>query len=105
MHPGAVEVVAYQETLLLMAVFGVVVLAMIWAGFQRWLQHKDRMGRLAAEQTAAQSSAHIERVEARLKAIEGLLSAGGVQTSAQIEASTGPSDDIIAKPHRLSGEP
>lgn len=105
MHPGAIEVVAYQETLLLMAVFGVVVLAMIWAGFHRWLQHKDRMGRLAAEQTAAQSSAQMERVEARLKAIEGLLSEGGVQTIAQIEAPAGPSDNTIATPHQLPVQP
>ena len=105
MHPGAVEVVAYQETLLLMAVFGVVVLAMIWAGFHRWLQHKDRMGRLATEQTAAQSRAQMERIETRLKAIEGLLSEGGVQPTAQIEASTGSSGDTITTPQQLPVQP
>lgn len=76
MHPGAVEVVAYQETLLLMAVFGVAILAMIWAGFRRWLEHKDKLGRITAEQSAersAQYMAQMQRVEARLDAIEGSI--------------------------------
>jgi hypothetical protein len=83
-----VEVFAYQETLLIMAVFGIVVLAMVWVGFGRWLQHKDRMGRLLAEQTAeraAQYGAHIERVEARLNAVEQSATDGGA-TAEQIDA-------------------
>jgi hypothetical protein len=80
---GVVEVVAYQETLLIMAVFGIVVLAMIWVGFRRWLQHKENMGRLIANQTAelaAQNGAQMERVEARLNAVEQKVSDGGGQT-------------------------
>lgn len=79
MNHGVVEVAAYQETLLVMAVFGIAILAMIWAGFRRWLQQKERMERLIAEQTAertAQYGAGMERVEARLKAIEQIVSGG-----------------------------
>ena len=107
MHPGAVEAVAYQETLMIMAVFGVVVLAMVWAGFRRWLQYKDKMSRLIAEQTAeisAQSRAQMERVETRLTAIERVVSGGGLQTAAQIEASAGPGDDRIAQADQVHGQ-
>jgi uncharacterized protein YacL len=86
---GVVEVFAYQETLLVMAVFGIAILAMIWVGFRRWLRHKEEMGRLVAEQTAeraAQYGAHMERVEERLKAVEQIVTDGGVQTDAQIDA-------------------
>jgi len=71
---GVVEVFAYQETLLIMAVFGIAILAMLWVGFRRWLQLKEKMG------------ADMERVEARLNAIERLVTDGGVQPAAQIDA-------------------
>ncbi len=94
MHHSAVEVFAYQEALLIMAVFGIAILAMAWAGFRRWLHYKERTDRLIAEQTAersAQYAAQMERVEARLKAVEQIVTDGGVQTAAQIEAlSTNP---------------
>lgn len=89
MKHGVVEVFAYQETLLIMAVFGIAVLAMIWVGFRRWLHHKEEIGRLIAAQTAeraAQHGAQMERVEARLKAIEQIVTDGGAQAAAQIEA-------------------
>jgi hypothetical protein len=73
---GIVDVFAYQEALLIEAVFGIGLLTMIWVGFRRWLQHKDRMGRLIAEQTAeraAQYGAHMEAVEARLKTVEQIV--------------------------------
>ena len=73
MQHGVVEVVAYQETLLIMAVFGLVILAMVWLGFRGWLQSKERANRLLADQraeTAAEYRALIERVEARLNALE-----------------------------------
>lgn len=79
MKHGLVEVVAYQETLLIMAVFGIVTLAMLWVGFRRWLQAKERTDRLLREQAAEQISqfgAYIERVEARLKAIEHVVTDG-----------------------------
>jgi hypothetical protein len=84
-----VEVFAYQETLLMMAVFGIAILVMSWVGFRRWLQYKERMGPLIAEQTAeraAQYGAQMERVEARLKTIEQMVTDGGVQTITQIDA-------------------
>ena len=94
MHHSAVEVFAYQEALLIMAVFGIAILAMAWAGFRRWLHYKERTDRLIAEQTAersAQYAAQMERVEARLKAVEQIVTDGGVQTAAQIESlSTNP---------------
>jgi hypothetical protein len=77
-----VEVFAYQETLLIMAVFGIAILAMIWAGFRRWLRHKERIERLIAEQTAeraAQNDARMQLVEGRLEAVEHAVTDGGAQ--------------------------
>jgi hypothetical protein len=79
---NVVEVFAYQETLLMMAVFGIAILAMIWVGFRRWLQHREKMGRLIGDQYGA----GIERVEARLNAIEQIVTDGGIQTPATIDA-------------------
>jgi hypothetical protein len=59
------------------------------SAFQRWLQHKERMGQLIAAQTAeksAQYAAHVERLDARLRVVEQIVTDGGVQTAAQIEA-------------------
>ncbi len=89
MDHGMVDVFAYQEALLILAVFGVAILVMIWAGFRRWLQHKERMGRLIAEETAGRAARHgadMEHVEARLRAVEQLLSDGGAREVAQIDA-------------------
>ena len=89
MDHGVVEVFAYQETLLIMAVFGIALLAMIWVGFRRWLQHKERLGRLIADQTAehaAQYGAQMQHVEARLDSIEKIVSDGPAQVAGQIGA-------------------
>ena len=82
MATPSVDVFAFQEALLIEAVFGVVILTMLWVGFRKWLQHKERMGRLIADQNAA----HIARVEERLEAVEQVVSDGGIHTAAQIEA-------------------
>lgn len=87
MDHGIVDVFAFQEALLIEAAFAVVLLTMIWFGFRRWLQHKERMGRFISEQAAERSAhytAQMEGVEARLKAIEQIVS---VQPSEQIEPS------------------
>jgi hypothetical protein len=79
-HHGFLDVFAFQEALLIEAVFGVALLTMIWVGFRRWLRQKERLGRLVAEQTAllaAQHGAQMERVEARLNAIEQNVTGGG----------------------------
>ena len=58
-------------------------------GFQRWLQHKERMSQLIAKQTAekaAQYAAGVERIEARLRVVEQIVTDGGAQTAAQLEA-------------------
>ena len=90
MAHGMVDVFAFQEALLIEAVFAIAILAMIWAGFRRWLQHKEKMGRLIAEETAeraAHFSARIERVEARLNGVEKLMADGGVQLDTQIDST------------------
>ena len=66
-----------------------VVGGMCVSAFQRWLQHKEKMSQLIANETAekaAQYAAHVERVEARLRVLEEIVTDGGVQTAAQIEA-------------------
>lgn len=73
MSHGIVDVFAYQEALLIEAVFGIALLTMLWVGFRRWIQHKEKMGRLIPEQKAQHSVQYgdqMDRVEARLKAIE-----------------------------------
>lgn len=67
------------------------------SSFQRWLQHKERMSKLIADQTAekaAQYASHVERIEARLRVVEEILTDGGIQTAAQIEA--------LRKPGRIA---
>lgn len=59
------------------------------SAFQRWLLHKEKMGQLIASQTAekaAQYASHAERIEARLRVVEEIVTDGGVQTAAQIDA-------------------
>lgn len=59
------------------------------SAFQRWLQHKEKMSQLIADQTAekaAQYASHVERLEARLRVVEQIVTDGGAQTAAQIEA-------------------
>jgi hypothetical protein len=84
-----VDVFAYQEALLIEAIFGIAILAMLWAGFRRWLRHKEETSRLIAEQSAAlagQHGAHMARVEARLKALEGIVMDGRALPAGQIDA-------------------
>lgn len=62
---------------------------LLYSAFQRWLQHKEKMGQLIATQTAekaAQYASHVERIEARLRVVEQIVTDGGAQTAAQIEA-------------------
>lgn len=84
LNHGIVDVFAYQEAVLIEAVFAIAVLTMLWVGFRRWLQHKETMARLAAEQDGAR----IERVEARLEAVEQMVTDGGAKRPPpQIEPS------------------
>ena len=59
------------------------------APFKMWLKIKERQieaqSSLAAEKTA-QYAAHVERIEQRLRVLEEIVTDGGVQTAAQIEA-------------------
>ncbi|MBV9529133.1 hypothetical protein [Sphingomonas sp.] len=78
----------------LLAFFAIVVGIPVAGGiaasmFQRWLAHKERMSQLIANQTAekaAQYASHVERIEARLRIVEQIVTDGGAQTAAQIEA-------------------
>ena len=85
MHYPIIHVFAYQEALLIEAVFGIAVLTMLWIGFGRWLQYKERIGHLTAERSA-QQAAQLQYVEARLEAIERLLTFGGTQLRMSIDA-------------------
>lgn len=68
MNHGVVDIFAFQEALFVEALFGIALLGMIWAGFRRWLQHKEKTDGLIAEHAA-----QMERVETRLAALEQTL--------------------------------
>jgi hypothetical protein len=78
----------------MLAFFAIVVAIPVLGGiglsmFQRWLQHREKMSQLIASETAekaAQYASHIERIEARLRVVEQIVTDGGAQTAAQIEA-------------------
>ncbi len=59
------------------------------APFRMWLRVKEKQieaqTSLAAEKSA-QYAAHVERIEARLRVVEQIVTDGGAQTAAQIEA-------------------
>jgi hypothetical protein len=59
------------------------------APFKMWLRVKEKQisaqSSLAAEKSA-QYAQHMERVEQRLRVLEQIVTDGGVQTAAQIEA-------------------
>ena len=59
------------------------------APFKMWLRVKENQigeqSTLAAEKTA-QYAAHVERIEARLRVLEQIVTDRGVDTAAQIEA-------------------
>ena len=70
------------------------------APFKMWLKIKERQiesqTSLAAEKSA-QYAAHVERIEARLRVVEQIVTDGGIQTAAQIEALR---DNPLAAPSR-----
>jgi hypothetical protein len=97
---GLIDVFAFQEALVIEAIFTLVILAMIWAGFRRWIQYKEKLGKLIADETAeraAQYGAHMERVEARVKALEEGVT--GADLPPQLDAPpAGEGPDPISKP-------
>lgn len=59
------------------------------APFKMWIRVKERQMMTQTELTAersAQYAAHVERIEARLRVVEQIVTDGGAQTAAQIEA-------------------
>ena len=101
---GIVDVFAYQEALLIEAAFAIALLVMIWAGFRRWIRHKEEMGRLIAEQTAersAQYGALIERVEARLNTIERMVTDRDDQSAARLEAGVNQVPEPVLKDDKI----
>ena len=68
------------------------------APFKMWLRLKERQMESQTSLTAeksAQYAAHTERLEARVRVLEQIVTDGGIQTANQIEALRAP---------RLSGE-
>ena len=65
------------------------VTAILIVPFKMWLRIKEKQissqSNLAAEKSA-QYAQHMERVEARLRVLEQIVTDGGAQTAAQIEA-------------------
>ena len=59
------------------------------APFKMWLKIKEKQiesqSSLAAEKSA-QYAAHVERIEARVRVLEQIVTDRGIQTAAQIEA-------------------
>jgi hypothetical protein len=59
------------------------------APFKMWLRVKEKQitsqSQLAAEKSA-QYAQHVERIEQRLRVLEQIVTDGGAQTAAQIEA-------------------
>jgi hypothetical protein len=70
------------------------------APFKMWLKVKEKQieaqTSLAAEKSA-QYAAHVERIEARLRVLEQIVTDRGIETAAQIEA-------LRDKPRLESGE-
>src|ERR671931_2267183 len=94
-----------------MLIFFVIVVAIPTLGgfavamFNRWLQHKEKIGQLIANETAekaAQYAAHVERIEARLRVLEEIVTDGGMQTAAQIEALREPKSRLSATPEAVT---
>ncbi len=59
-----------------------------YAGFERWLKHKEKMSRLLASETAekaAQYAAHTERLEQRVRVLERIATDKGVELAGEIE--------------------
>ena len=99
MKHGIVDIFAFQEALLIEAVFGLALLTMIWIAFRRWLHHKDQMARLNADHGAerdAQYDSRIGQLEERLKAIESSAAGGRAEKTGAIEDA--PSDMLSPSP-------
>ena len=79
------------------------------SAFQRWLLHKEKMGQLIASETAekaAQYAAHVERIEARLRVVEQIVTDRGAETASQIEALRERSriETLREQPQQLAAE-
>jgi len=72
-----------------MIVVGIpVIFGIGYATFEKWLDHKEKMGeRLAAEtaEKAAQYAAHVERLEQRVRVLERIATDRGADVAAEIE--------------------
>ena len=70
------------------------------APFKMWIRMKEKQMEAQTSLTAeksAQYAAHVERIEARLRVLEQIVTDRGVETAAQIEA-------LRDKPRLESGE-
>ena len=60
-----------------------------YSAFQRWLQHKEKMSKLIADQTAekaAQYAASNAELEQRVRVLERIVTDQGYNVATQIEA-------------------
>jgi len=81
---------------------------MAMSAFQRWLQHKEKMSQLLAHETAekaAQYAARTHELEKRVRVLEQIVTDGGVQTAAQIEALRDAPRRRISRAAVPTGEP
>ncbi|QIG80255.1 hypothetical protein [Stakelama tenebrarum] len=65
-----------------------VVMGIGYAGFERWLKHKEAMSEAITAQTAekaAQYAAHTERLERRVRVLERIATDRGVDVAEEIE--------------------
>ena len=78
------------------------------SAFQRWLQHKEKMSQFLAHETAekaAQYAARTHELEERVRVLEQIVTDGGVQTAAQIEALRDTPRRRISRTPVPTGEP
>ena len=62
---------------------------LLFSAFQRWLQHKERMSQLIADQTAekaAQYANQVTALEDRVRVLERIVTDKGYDVATQIEA-------------------
>ena len=78
------------------------------APFRMWMRIKEKQieaqSSLAAEKSA-QYAQHVERIEQRLRVLEQIVTDGGVQTAAQIEALRDAPRRRISRAAVPTGEP
>jgi len=98
MHPG--DVLALLITILLPTVCLLYV-------FRRWFSYKEKQLELnarAAAASAAQYAASNTQLEERIRVLEQIVTDGGAQTAAQIEALRAPTHRVTSRAKAIAGD-